>query len=56
MGKDCLVGTGLQPGDKVTLKRGTVIGNYCKLGNNVKIINSVIMDHVTIEDKFVLFI
>eukprot|EP01027_Heterolobosea_sp_BB2_P020757 GEZU01029646.1.p1 GENE.GEZU01029646.1~~GEZU01029646.1.p1 ORF type:complete len:463 (+),score=81.03 GEZU01029646.1:51-1391(+) len=50
IGKDCIVGTGLQPGDKTSIKK-SVIGNHCKLGSNVKIVNSVVMDHVTIMDK-----
>jgi translation initiation factor eIF-2B subunit gamma len=50
VGQDCLIGTGFQPGEKVTVKLGSIIGNHVKVGNNVKIGSSLIMDHVTISD------
>jgi len=43
-----LVGSNCSLGTKATLKRST-IGNFCKIADRVKIIGSVLMDHVTIE-------
>jgi translation initiation factor eIF-2B subunit gamma len=60
IGADCVVGFGLQftgpPASQgprrvsSTLKRSN-IGGMCKIGANVKIVGSVIMNHVTIGDK-----
>lgn len=49
VGSDCAVGVGVEyeKDQQTTLKRCNV-GNHCKIGKNVKLIESVIMDHVTI--------
>lgn len=42
------VGRGTTMADKCSIKR-SVLGAMCKLGSNVKIINSVLMDGVEVE-------
>uniref|UniRef100_A0A0A8XPJ5 Pco144592a n=1 Tax=Arundo donax TaxID=35708 RepID=A0A0A8XPJ5_ARUDO len=44
-----MLAEGSQLGDKCSVKR-SVIGRRCRIGSNVKIVNSVIMNHVVIED------
>ena len=45
----CIVGKGSILGDKCSVKR-SIIGSTCKLGNSVKIVGSILMDDVIIED------
>jgi translation initiation factor eIF-2B subunit gamma len=45
----CIVGKGSILGDKCSVKR-SVIGATAKLGNNVKVVSSVIMDNVSIDE------
>lgn len=45
----CIVGKGSVLGDKCSVKR-SVIGATCKLGNNVKIVSSIVMDDVIVEE------
>lgn len=53
IGPLCVVGRGLQAlGERVTLKKSNV-GNHVKIGKNSKLSNSIIMDHVTIGEKYV---
>jgi translation initiation factor eIF-2B subunit gamma len=43
------VGEGTKVGERVAVKK-SIIGKHCTVGNNVKIVNSVIMDYVTLLD------
>ena len=45
----CMIGRGSSLGDKCSVKR-SVLGSNCRLGANVKIINSVLMDGVIVDD------
>jgi len=45
-----LIGTDLKLGEDATLKQCT-IGNFCKIGKGVKIVNSLLMDHVQIDSN-----
>ena len=45
----CIVGKGSILGDKCSVKR-SIIGSTCKLGNNVKIMSSIVMDDVIVEE------
>ena len=45
----CMVGRGSSLGDKCSVKR-SVLGANCRLGANVKIINSVLMDGIVVDD------
>ncbi|GLT66932.1 hypothetical protein SLA2020_392720 [Shorea laevis] len=49
VGAYCMLGEGSQMGDKCSVKR-SVIGRHCQIGSNVKIVNSVVMNLVTIAD------
>ena len=49
-----MVGEGSRIGERVSVKK-SVIGAHCTIGKNVKIVNSVVMDYVEIEDKCVVF-
>ncbi|KAK9828728.1 hypothetical protein WJX72_001741 [[Myrmecia] bisecta] len=49
VGAGCIIGPATILSDKCSVKR-SVIGGSCKLGTNVKVLNSVIMDSVTIEE------
>lgn len=40
-----------KPSANTTTIKKAIIGNHCIIGSGVKITNSVIMDHVFIEDK-----
>ncbi|GMH33447.1 hypothetical protein BSKO_01281 [Bryopsis sp. KO-2023] len=46
----CIVWEGTVLGDKTNVKRA-VIGSRCRLGNGVKVINSVVLDDVIIGDN-----
>jgi len=50
VGGACMVGSESVLGDKCSVKR-SVIGRGCSLGSGVKIINSVLMDGVQVEDS-----
>lgn len=39
IGPQCMLGEGLQMGDKCSVKR-SVIGRHCRIGSNVKVLNS----------------
>jgi NDP-sugar pyrophosphorylase family protein len=41
---------GGKPGSVLLSVKRSVIGKHCKIGVDVKIADSIIMDHVTIED------
>lgn len=45
----CVVGKGSVLGDKCSVKR-SIIGTTCKLGNSVKIVSSIVMDDVIVEE------
>ncbi|KAJ9146621.1 hypothetical protein P3X46_028860 [Hevea brasiliensis] len=49
VGPHRMLGEGSQMGDKCTVKR-SVVGRHCRIRSNVKVVNSVIMNHVTIGD------
>jgi NDP-sugar pyrophosphorylase family protein len=51
VGNDSMVGQGTTIAERCSVKK-TVIGQHCKIGQNVKLANSIIMDYVTIEDKY----
>lgn len=46
----CMLGPHTKVGEKSTLKR-SVIGARCSIGSHVKLLNSVVLDDVTIEDN-----
>lgn len=48
VGAECVVGEGTRVGDRASIKK-SVIGKHCVIHDGVKIINSVIMNHVTIS-------
>jgi len=50
VGPDSLVGDSSKIGERCSIKK-SVIGSHCTIGRNVKIIGSVIMDYIVIEDK-----
>lgn len=50
-----MVGDGTSIGARCSIKK-SIIGRHCNIGNNVKIINSVIMDYVTIKDGYLTYI
>lgn len=50
IGRDCMIGEGSRIGEHSTLKR-SVVGKHCVIGKNVKIVNSVLLDYITVEDK-----
>jgi len=54
VGPDSLVGDSSKIGERCSIKK-SVIGSHCSIGRNVKIIGSVIMDYIVIEDKYVFF-
>eukprot|EP00698_Gefionella_okellyi_P018290 TRINITY_DN5467_c0_g1_i2.p1 TRINITY_DN5467_c0_g1~~TRINITY_DN5467_c0_g1_i2.p1 ORF type:complete len:385 (-),score=57.18 TRINITY_DN5467_c0_g1_i2:197-1351(-) len=54
IGRDCVAGAQLHIGEKSFVKT-SIIGKHCVVGNNVKLNNAIIMDHVTIADKYVTF-
>ncbi|GFP94248.1 translation initiation factor eif-2b subunit gamma [Phtheirospermum japonicum] len=49
VGPQCMLGEGSEMGDKCSVKK-SVIGRHCRIGSNVKIVNSVVMNYVTIGD------
>lgn len=51
--KDCLVGDDTTIGEKCLLKGGS-IGNNCKVGDKVRLINCIVMDNVEIESNTTL--
>lgn len=53
VGPHCMLGEGSQLGDKCSVKR-SVVGRHCRIGSNVKIMNSVLMNYVTVEDGSVI--
>uniref|UniRef100_A0A7S0H794 Translation initiation factor eIF2B subunit gamma n=1 Tax=Amorphochlora amoebiformis TaxID=1561963 RepID=A0A7S0H794_9EUKA len=53
VGKDCVIGDGVQIGVKTNIKK-SVVGSYCKIGEKCRISNCVLMDHVTIEKQVTL--
>lgn len=38
-------------GDRCSMKKSHV-GKHCVIGNQVKLVNSIVMDHVTIQEKY----
>lgn len=50
VGSDCLVGEGFTCGDKSSIKK-SVVGKHCSVGNNVKLVGCILLDHVTIADE-----
>lgn len=51
--KDSMVGSSCKIGDRCSVKK-TIIGNHCSLAANVKLTNCIVMDHVRIEEGYVL--
>jgi len=49
---DCLVGDGVTFGEKSSVK-SSVIGDQSIIGDRTKLLNCVIMDHVSIEPGYV---
>lgn len=49
MSSDCAIGASVRIGERNQIKRSN-IGRGCTIGDSVKIINSVLMDHVTVQD------
>lgn len=49
VGPQCMLGEGSTLEDKCSVKK-SVVGRHCRIGSNVKIINSVVMNYVTVED------
>jgi translation initiation factor eIF-2B subunit gamma len=49
VGPQCMLGEGSTLEEKCSVKK-SVVGRHCRIGSNVKIINSVVMDYVTVED------
>jgi len=45
----CIVAKGTVLGDRCNVKR-SIIGTTCKLGNSVKIVSSIVMDDVIVEE------
>ena len=52
IGSGCVLGRSVSLAPGVVLKK-SIIGKHVKLGENVRIINSIIMDHTTIESRSV---
>ena len=50
VGSDSIVGEGTTIGDKSTIKR-SVIGRNCRIGEKVKIINSILMDDIEVDES-----
>jgi len=50
VGPDSMVGDGTRIDERTVVKR-SVVGRQCVIGRDVKIINSVLMDHVTVPDR-----
>ena len=50
VGNDSVVGEYTKIDERSSVKKSCV-GAHCVIGKNVKIANSVIMDHVVIDDK-----
>lgn len=53
VGAECVIGEGTTVGEHCSIKK-SVVGKHCKIGTGVKILNSVVMDHVTIADGTVI--
>ena len=51
--KECLVGEGINFGDKVSLKL-CIVGKNCKIGNRTKLNRCIVMDNVTIGEGCVI--
>jgi len=52
IGGDVLIGDSSRVGERTTIK-GSVVGVHCIIGKNVRVINSVLMDHVQLADGYV---
>ena len=48
-----MLGKGSKVGEKCTVKR-SVIGTGCTIGNHVKLLNSVLMDRVVVDEGCVV--
>ena len=53
VGTGCMLGAGTRLGEKSTLKR-SVVGARCVIGSHVKLLNSVVLDDVQIDDNSVV--
>lgn len=51
IGTECVVSDSTTIGDRCGVKK-SIIGKHCIIGNNVKIANSVLLDHVTVKDGY----
>lgn len=49
VGNDSLFGEGSRLGERSSIKK-SVVGNYCCIGNTVKVVNCIVMDGTVIED------
>lgn len=52
VGGDSLVGNSVQLAERASVKRST-IGHHCCIGDKSKIINSILMDYVTVGEGLV---
>ena len=52
IGGDVLIGDSSRVGERTTIRR-SVVGAHCIIGKNVKVINSVLMNHVQLADGYV---
>ena len=49
IGGDVLIGDSSRVGERTTIKR-SVVGAHCIIGKHVRVVNSVLMDHVQLAD------
>ena len=49
IGGDSLVGSSVQVAEKASIKRSTV-GHHCTIGDKTRVINSILMDYVTLGE------
>ena len=54
VGADSILGENVTIGEKVSIKK-SVLGKNCTVGDGVKITNSVVMDGVSISQKWVSY-
>jgi len=50
VGPESMIGEGSKIGERCSVKKSSV-GAHCIVGKNVKLVNTVVMDYVVIEDK-----
>jgi translation initiation factor eIF-2B subunit gamma len=52
IGGDVLIRDSSRVGERTTIKR-SIVGAHCIIGKNVRVVNSVLMDHVQLADGYV---